>query len=201
VKVSPTRLEGPLLIEPAVHGDARGFFTETYRANVFAEHGIDDDWVQDNHSRSRLGVVRGMHYQTDPGQAKLIRCSRGSIVDVVVDVRRGSPTFGEWEAVELSDDNMRQLYVPIGFAHGFCVTSELADVIYKCSWYYVPETEAGFRYDDPDVGIEWPAGIELQPSQRDIDAPLLREVRDELPFRYSEPSSSSSARLRSRPPV
>src|SRR5687768_8141135 len=117
MKVSPTRLEGLLLLEPAVHGDARGFFAETYRANVMAEHGAAEEWVQDNHSRSSRGVVRGMHYQTEPGQAKLIRTVRGTIVDVVVDVRRGSPTFGEWEAVELSDDNMRALYIPIGFAH------------------------------------------------------------------------------------
>jgi dTDP-4-dehydrorhamnose 3,5-epimerase len=183
MKVSPTRLEGPLLVEPAVHGDARGFFAETYRANVFAEHGAAHDWVQDNHSRSRRGVVRGMHYQTDPGQAKLIRAVRGAILDVVVDVRRGSPTFGEWEAVELSDDNMRSLYIPVGFAHGFCVTSDVADVVYKCSWYYVAETESGFRYDDPDVGIEWPLE-DLLPSQRDVDAPLLREVQDELPWEY-----------------
>jgi dTDP-4-dehydrorhamnose 3,5-epimerase len=185
MELSPTRLDGPLIVEPDVHGDARGFFAETYRANVFAEHGIDHDWVQDNHSRSSRGVVRGMHFQTEPGQAKLIRATRGTILDVVVDVRRGSPTFAEWEAVELSDENMRQLYVPIGFAHGFCVTSEVADVVYKCSWYYIPDTEAGFKFDDPDVGIEWPAGVELQPSQRDIDAPLLRDVRDSLPFEYA----------------
>jgi dTDP-4-dehydrorhamnose 3,5-epimerase len=184
MKVSPTRLDGPLLVEPPVHGDARGFFVETFRANVLAEHGVDHDWVQDNHSRSSRGVLRGMHFQTDPGQAKLIRCARGAILDVVVDVRRGSPAFGEWEAFELSDANMRQLYVPIGFAHGFCVTSEVADVVYKCSWYYMPETEAGIRFDDPDVGIEWPTGIELQPSRRDLDAPLLRDVRDQLPFVY-----------------
>src|SRR3954447_16348609 len=185
MQISPTRLDGPPIVEPDVHGDARGFFAETYRASVFAEHGVDHDWVQDNHSRSSRGVVRGMHFQTEPGQAKLIRVTRGAILDVAVDLRLGSPTFGEWEAIELSDDNMRQLYVPIGFAHGFCVTSEVADVVYKCSWYYVPETEAGFKFDDPDVGIEWPAGIDLQPSQRDIDAPLLRDIRDSLPFEYA----------------
>jgi dTDP-4-dehydrorhamnose 3,5-epimerase len=188
MKVSPTRLEGPLLIEPAVHGDARGFFAETFRSNVLAEHGVEHDWVQDNHSRSRRGVVRGMHYQTDPGQAKMIRAVRGSILDVVVDVRRGSPTFGQWEGVELSDDNMRGLYIPIGFAHGFCVTSDVADVVYRCSWYYVADTESGFRFDDPDVGIEWPfPAAELQPSQRDVNAPLLRDAQDELPFEYYGP--------------
>ena len=187
MKVSATRLDGPLIVEPDVHGDARGFFAETYRASVFAEHGVDHDWVQDNHSRSSRGVVRGMHFQTEPGQAKLIRVTRGAILDVAVDLRRGSPTFGDWEAIELSDENMRQLYVPIGFAHGFCVTSEIADVVYKCSWYYIPETEAGFKFDDPEVGIEWPADIELQPSQRDIDAPLLSEIRASLPFEYAVP--------------
>jgi dTDP-4-dehydrorhamnose 3,5-epimerase len=185
VRISPTRLDGPLIVEADVHGDARGFFAETYRASVFAEHGVDHEWVQDNHSRSSRGVVRGMHFQTEPGQAKLIRVTRGAILDVAVDLRLGSPTFGEWEAIELSDENMRQLYVPIGFAHGFCVTSEVADVVYKCSWYYVPETEAGFKFDDPEVGIEWPADIELQPSQRDIDAPLLSEIRASLPFEYA----------------
>jgi dTDP-4-dehydrorhamnose 3,5-epimerase len=185
MKISPTRIDGPLIVEADVHGDARGFFAETYRASVFAEHGVDDVWVQENHSRSARGVVRGLHFQTEPGQAKLVRCARGTIVDVAVDLRRGSPTYCEWEAIELSDDNMRQLYLPIGFAHGFAVTSETADVVYKCSWYYVPEAERGIRYDDPDVAIEWPDGLELTASQRDIDAPLLRDVRDELPFEYS----------------
>jgi dTDP-4-dehydrorhamnose 3,5-epimerase len=184
MNVSKTKLDGPLLIEPVVHGDPRGFFVETYRQNVLAEHGVDRDWVQENHSRSRRGVVRGMHFQTDPGQEKLVRCARGSIVDVVVDVRRGSPTYARWEAFELNDENMAQLYVPLGFAHGFAVTSDIADVVYKCSWYYVAETEKGIRYDDPDVGIEWPAGIDLQPSQRDAEAPLLRDVADDLPWTY-----------------
>ena len=185
MNVRATRLNGPLLIEPVVHGDARGFFVETFRQSVLAEHGVDCDWVQENHSRSRRGVVRGMHFQTDPGQQKLVRCARGSIVDVVVDVRRGSPTYAQWEAFVLSDENMAQLYVPLGFAHGFAVTSEIADVVYKCSWYYVAETEKGIHYADPDVGIEWPAELVLEPSQRDADAPLLREVADELPWEYS----------------
>jgi len=185
VQITPTRLEGIALVEPTVHGDARGFFAETYRQNVFAEAGIDHDWVQENHSRSSRGVVRGMHFQTDPGQDKLVRCARGSIVDVVVDIRRGSPTYGQWEAHELSDENMRQVYVPVGFAHGFAVTSDTADVVYKCSWYYVAETERGIRYDDPDVGIEWPPGLELKVSDRDRDAPLLRDVADELPYEYA----------------
>jgi len=170
-----TRLEGPVVIEPTVNGDARGFFVETYRANVLAELGVRDAFVQDNHSRSRRGVLRGMHFQ--PGQAKLVRCARGAIVDVVVDIRPGSPSFGSWEAIELDDERGHQLYVPDGFAHGFCVTSELADVIYKVSTYYDPSIESGFRFDDPEVGIEWPARIELEVSERDREAPLLSELK------------------------
>jgi dTDP-4-dehydrorhamnose 3,5-epimerase len=169
-----TRLEGPVFLEPVAHGDPRGFFLETYRKALLAELGVHDDFVQDNHSRSRLGVLRGMHFQ--PGQAKLVRCARGSILDVAVDIRPDSPAFGRWEAFELDDENHRQLYVPDGFAHGFCVTSDLADVVYKVSTYYDPAAEAGFRFDDPEVGIEWPTGIELQVSERDRQAPLLSEL-------------------------
>jgi len=176
-----TRLSGSVLIEGVVHGDARGFFTESYRRDAFADLGVSDEFVQDNHSRSARGVLRGMHYQV--GQAKLVRCPRGAILDVVVDLRRGSPTFGEWEGHELTDENARQLYVPSGFAHGFCVTSELADVVYKVSTYYDPSAEATLAYDDPDVGIEWPQ-IDLQLSERDRSAPRLAEVAESLPFSY-----------------
>ena len=169
-----TRLDGPVLIEPAVHGDARGFFVETYRRRELAELGIHDEFVQDNHSRSRRGVLRGMHFQ--PGQAKLVRCARGAILDVIVDIRAGSSSFGRWEGLELDDEAHRQLYVPDGFAHGFCVVSEVADVVYKVSTYYDPAAESGFRFDDPEVGIEWPKGIELETSDRDREAPLLREL-------------------------
>jgi dTDP-4-dehydrorhamnose 3,5-epimerase len=174
VKRVETRLDGPILIEPVVHGDARGFFQETYRKAVIADLGVHDEFVQDNHSRSRLGVLRGMHFQ--PGQSKLVRCARGSIVDVAVDIRPGSASFGQWEAFPLDDGAHHQLYVPDGFAHGFCVTSELADVVYKVSTYYDPDAESGFRYDDPEVGIEWPSGIELAVSDRDRRAPLLSEL-------------------------
>jgi dTDP-4-dehydrorhamnose 3,5-epimerase len=181
MRTVPTRLEGPLLLEPDVFGDARGFFAETFRADTWAQAGIDVAFVQDNHSRSRRGTLRGMHFQTSPGQAKLVRCARGSILDVVVDLRRGSPTFGRWEAFELDDERLRELFVPIGFAHGFCVTSEVADVAYKCSSYYDPATESGFAYDDPDVGIAWPA-IEPLVSARDASAPRLAEIAGDLPF-------------------
>ena len=177
----PTTLDGPLLIEPTVHGDQRGFFAETYRANALAGLGIGDDFVQDNHSRSSRGVVRGMHFAIGDGQAKLVRCARGSIVDVLVDIRRGSPAYGQWEAYELDDSSLRMLYAPVGFAHGFCVTSEIADVTYKLSSYYDPEVERGFAFNDPEVGIEWP-DVELVYSERDATAPRLSEIADDLPF-------------------
>jgi dTDP-4-dehydrorhamnose 3,5-epimerase len=177
-----TRLAGPILIEPEVHGDARGFFVETYRRSEYTRLGIEDEFVQDNHSRSGRGVVRGIHFQLPPGQAKLVRCARGAILDVAVDLRRDSRTFGEWESHELTGENLRQLYLPIGFGHGFCVLSEVADVIYKVSGYYDAEIERGIAYDDPEVGIEWPSGIELIVSERDATAPKLSEVAAQLPF-------------------
>jgi len=180
-----TRLDGPILLAPRVHGDERGFFTETYRREAHAALGVTDDFVQDNHSRSARGIVRGMHFQVGPGISKLVRCARGVIYDVVLDLRRGSPTFGRWEAFELSDENLRQLYCPVGFAHGFCVTSEVADVMYKQSGYYDPKLESGVAYDDPVVGIEWPLPArDLLPSTRDAAAPRLAEIEGELPFRY-----------------
>jgi dTDP-4-dehydrorhamnose 3,5-epimerase len=172
-----TRLEGPVLLEPEVHGDARGFFVETARANLLAELGIADEFVQDNQSRSARGVLRGMHFQ--PGMAKLVRCARGRIFDVVVDIRPGSAAFGRWESFELSDENHHQLYCPDGFAHGFCVLSDLADVVYRCSAYYDPAREGGFRFDDPEVGIDWPE-LDFNTSERDSAAPLLSELRDSL---------------------
>jgi dTDP-4-dehydrorhamnose 3,5-epimerase len=184
-----TRLEGPKLIRPVAHLDERGFFQETYRRGTYADLGIRDDFVQDNHSRSAQGVVRGMHFQVGNGAAKLVRCARGAILDVVVDVRRGSPTFGEWEAFELTDQNFLQIYCPIGFAHGFCVLSEQADVMYKQTNYYDDALERGIAYDDPDVAIAWPEGIDLQPSERDANAPLLKEVEAELPFVYVSPGA------------
>jgi dTDP-4-dehydrorhamnose 3,5-epimerase len=183
VEQRETRLDGPILLQPVVHGDARGFFQETYREDAFAELEITVEFVQDNHSRSERGVLRGMHFQVGEGQAKLVRCARGSIHDVIVDLRRGSPTYGEWEAHQLDDERHLQLFVPVGFAHGFCVTSEVADVIYKCSTYYAPELERGIAYDDPDLGIEWPK-LDRVVSERDAQAPRLAQIADELPFEY-----------------
>ncbi len=174
------RLSGPMLLEPVVHGDERGFFLESFRAERIRELGIDVEFVQDNHSRSRRGIVRGMHFQ--PGQAKLIRCARGAILDVVVDIRRGSPDFGRWEAFELDDVAHRQVYCPDGFAHGFCVLSEVADVVYKVSTYYDPASEGGFVFDDAEVGIGWPDGLELVASLRDRSAPKLAQLAPSLPF-------------------
>jgi dTDP-4-dehydrorhamnose 3,5-epimerase len=181
----PTRLEGLVRLAPAVHGDERGFFMETFREDVWREHGVDAAFVQDNHSRSRRGTLRGIHFQTAPGQGKLVRCARGRVLDVVVDLRRGSPTFGQWEGCELDDAEGHQLWIPVGFGHGFCVLSDVADFLYKCTAYYDAATEAGIRFDDPDVGIEWPADIELLCSERDRTAPRLSEVADELPFAFA----------------
>ena len=169
-----TRLDGLALLAPAVHSDARGFFLETFRADAWAEAGVDVAFVQDNQSRSRRGTLRGMHFQTSPGQAKLLRCARGAILDAVVDLRRGS---------------CHQFYVPVGFAHGFCVLSNEADVVYKCSNYYDPATEGQLAYDDPEVGIEWPADVEPIVSERDRTAPRLAEIADGLPFTWSGKTS------------
>jgi dTDP-4-dehydrorhamnose 3,5-epimerase len=181
----PTTLDGPILIAPRVLGDERGFFCETYRESVFTELGIPEPMVQDNHSRSRKGIVRGMHFQVAAGASKLVRCARGAIYDVMVDLRRGSPTFGRWEGFELTEENMRVAYCPIGFAHGFCVVSDVADVMYKQSNYYADATERGIAYSDPEIGIVWPLSVEeLIPSERDATAPRLSEIADELPFTY-----------------
>ena len=186
-----TRLDGPILVRPVIHGDHRGFFHESYRREAYADLGIAEEFVQDNHSRSAAGVLRGMHFQVGDGMAKLVRCARGAILDVVVDLRRGSPTFGEWEAYRLDEENLHQLYCPVGFAHGFVVLSDTADVMYKCSSYYDESIERGIAYNDPDVAIEWPADIELQVSDRDASAPRLRDVQDELPFVYSRAAAAA----------
>lgn len=184
MKALPTRLPGVIVIEPAIHGDSRGWFQETYRRNVLAELGITDEFVQDNHSRSQRGVLRGLHFQVGAHpQAKLVRCARGAVLDVVVDIRRGSPTFGQWEAWTLDDERGLQLYCPIGFAHGFCVVSDVADVVYRCSDYYDPASDSSIAHDDPALGITWPAG-EHEVSDRDRAAPALADVADQLPFEW-----------------
>ncbi|MCB0858922.1 MAG: dTDP-4-dehydrorhamnose 3,5-epimerase [Solirubrobacterales bacterium] len=176
-----TGLEGLVLIEPQVFGDERGFFVETFSQDSWREMGVEADFVQHNHSRSSAGTLRGLHFQTSPGQAKLLRCPRGKIFDVAVDLRSDSPTYGKWEGYILDDEKHHQLFVPVGFAHGFCVLSEVADVTYLVSSVYDPETEAGIRWDDPEVGVEWPVAEPLL-SLRDVEAPTLSEVAGDLPW-------------------
>ena len=170
-----------MLLEPQAFGDERGFLLESYSRDAWREAGVDFDFVQDNHSRSRQGILRGLHFQTRPGQAKLVRCARGRIWDALVDLRSDSPTYGQWEGFELSDENHRQVLAPVGFAHGFCVLSDVADVTYKLSSYYDPETEAGIAWNDPDVSVEWPIS-DPQVSERDASAPRLAVIAGELPW-------------------
>ena len=171
------------LIEPEVHGDHRGFFLESYHRQRLAELGIERDFVQDNHSRSRAGVLRGLHYQLGRPQAKLVRATRGRVFDVVVDLRRGSPSFGRWVGAELTEDNHLMLFSPEGFGHGFIVLSEVAEFQYKCSDYYAPDEERGIRWDDPTIAIDWPlddTGPVL--SDRDRTWPSLSDADpDDLP--------------------
>ncbi len=176
----PTALPGVVIVEPDVHRDARGFFLETYREERYHAGGITSRFVQDNHSRSTRGTLRGLHAQVERPQAKLVRVVEGSVFDVAVDVRRGSPSFGKWVGVSLSAENFRQLYLPEGFAHGFCVTSEVAEFEYKCSDVYAPETEIVVAWNDPAIGIDWPVADPLL-SDRDRNAPTLAEQEHRLP--------------------
>lgn len=179
MNVIPGGLEGLLVIEPKVFRDDRGFFLEPYNAARYKSKGIDVDFVQDNHSFSTQGVLRGLHFQKNPGQAKLMRCGRGRIWDVAVDIRKGSPTFGKWWGLELDAQTHRQLFIPVGFAHGFCVLSEEAEVLYKCSSVYDPVTESGIAWDDPDIGVPWPVEKPVI-SQRDTGNQSLAQYRQSL---------------------
>lgn len=186
MKFTPTSLPDVVLVEPTVHRDDRGFFLETWHAARYAEHGIPESFVQDNHSRSTHGVLRGLHAQLDPAQGKLVRCSLGSVHDVAVDIRRGSPTYGRHVGVTLSADDFRQLWIPAGFAHGFCVTSEIAEVQYKCTAPYAPEGEIAIAWNDPTIDIDWPvAAAAISVSAKDGAAPRLDEVDPAvlLPYR------------------
>jgi dTDP-4-dehydrorhamnose 3,5-epimerase len=176
-----TKLDGVVLVEPQVHGDERGFFVETYSKDAWAELGVDAEFVQHNHSRSSRGTLRGLHFQLSPGQAKLLRCARGAILDVAVDLRKNSSTYGQWEGHVLDDEKHHQVFVPIGFAHGFVVLSDVADVAYLVSSVYDPATEAGIAWDDPDVGVDWQVEEPLL-SGRDQTAPKLSEIADSLPW-------------------
>jgi dTDP-4-dehydrorhamnose 3,5-epimerase len=181
VKLLPTPLPGVLIVEPAVFRDDRGFFLEVFHAGKFAAQGLDVGFVQDNHSRSRRGTLRGLHVQLPRSQGKLVRCVEGTIFDVAVDIRRGSPTFGRWFGVELTDDNFRQLWVPPDFAHGFCVTSERAQVEYKCTELYDPAGDLAIAWNDPAIGIDWPVVAPVL-SNKDRDAKRLDELGDRLPL-------------------
>ncbi len=168
MKVITTPLEGLLVLEPRVFGDERGFFYESFNARQFAEAtGVTAGFVQDNHSRSRQGVLRGLHYQIQQPQGKLVRVTEGAVFDVAVDIRKGSPTFGQWYGVELSAKNMRQMWIPAGFAHGFVVTSENAEFLYKTTDYWAPEHERAILWNDPAIGITWPLDVTPTLSNKD----------------------------------
>lgn len=178
MKVTKTKLEGVLILEPKVFGDERGFFMESFNQRVFDEAvGGHIEFVQDNHSRSSKGVLRGLHYQLQQPQGKLVRVTRGAVFDVAVDIRKSSPTFGQWVGVELSESNHRQLWIPAGFAHGFVVTSDSADFLYKASDYYAPAHERSILWNDPEIGIGWPDfGGAPKVSAKDAAAVLLKQA-------------------------
>jgi len=185
VQIEQTALSGVKILIPARFGDERGFFSESWSRRVLEGHGITTDFVQDNHSLSRsVGTVRGLHFQSPPhAQAKLVRCGRGRLFDVAVDIRKGSPTFGKWIGEELSFENGKQLLIPAGFLHGFVTREPDTEIVYKCSDYYAPDCDGAVRFDDPDIGINWDLG-NLEPvlSTKDAAAPLLADF--ETPFTY-----------------
>lgn len=185
----PTTLNGLLLLTPRRFGDHRGFFAETYSARALAEHGITEQFVQDNHSLSaQAGTVRGLHFQAPPhAQAKLVRCGRGALFDVAVDIRKGSPTYGQWFGAELSFENGRQLFIPAGFAHGFVTRVPDTEIVYKCSDYYAPETEGALRFDDPDIGIDWGLdGVAPILSEKDAAAGFLADFDSPFTFESNQ---------------
>ena len=175
MQVEKTDLDGVLLVKPAVFGDDRGFFMETYHAEKFADNGLPTSFVQDNHSRSSKGILRGLHFQYPSWQGKLVRAVQGEIFDVAVDVRRDSADFGRWYGAYLSEENKHQLYVPEGFAHGFCVTSDIADVVYKCTSVYNPSEDFSLAWNDKDIGIEWPVSNPIL-SEKDQNAMSLADL-------------------------
>ncbi len=192
IEITPTALEGVLIITPKVFGDERGFFQETYHADKFAALGLPTNFVQDNHSRSKRGVVRGLHYQDMRApMAKLVRCTAGRLLDIAVDLRVGSPTFGKWVGVELAEDNHRQLLVPVGFGHGFVVLSEYADLQYRCTNFYAPETEGAVLWNDPAIGVDWNVEEPIL-SARDQQAQTLAEYLKNPAFHYNETQAIGS---------
>ena len=188
MKIIETTLPEVIILEPKLHGDSRGFFLETYREDTLHEFGINQRFIQDNHSRSTRGILRGLHYQLTQPQGKLVRVSRGGVFDVAVDVRSGSPTFGQWCGATLDEESMRMMYIPPGFAHGFVVLSDVADFIYKCTDYYHPESEQGILWNDPAIGIKWPI-TDVQLSDKDQNNPVLQHQPEQLLPQYSNSSS------------
>ena len=183
MKIVDTPLPGVVVLEPNKHGDSRGFFLETYREDTLREFGISERFVQDNHSRSTRGVLRGLHYQLINPQGKLVRVARGAVFDVAVDVRRGSPAYGQWFGVTLDEESMRMMYIPPGVAHGFVVLSDTADFIYKCTDYYHPPSEQGILWNDPAIGVKWPI-TDVHLSQKDGNYPALQMQPESLLPRY-----------------
>ena len=182
MKIIHTNLPGVVVFEPKRFGDSRGFFLETSRDDLLKEVGINESFVQDNHSRSTKGVLRGLHYQLVQPQGKLVRVARGAVYDVAVDVRHGSPTFGQWYGTTLDEESMRMMYVPPGFAHGFVVLSEIADFIYKCTNYYHPQSEQGIAWNDPELDIQWPLR-DVSLSDKDQANPnLSQQLKENLPL-------------------
>lgn len=184
ITVTKTDIEGLVIIQPSVFGDERGYFMETYNQEEFAKHGLDMTFIQDNESRSKKGVLRGLHFQRQFSQGKLVRCTEGAVWDVGVDLRKGSPTYGKWAGVTLSAENKTMFYIPEGFAHGFVVLSDTATFNYKCTNLYHPEYDGGIRWNDPDIAVEWPIdGLgELLLSEKDQKQPFLKDIKDALQF-------------------
>jgi dTDP-4-dehydrorhamnose 3,5-epimerase len=184
IEIKKTKIEGLVIIQPQVFGDERGYFMECYNQEVFREAGLDMVFIQDNESRSKKGVLRGLHFQRQYSQGKLVRCTQGVVWDVGVDLRKGSPTYGQWEGVTLSAENKTMFYIPEGFAHGFVVLSDIATFNYKCTNLYHPEYDGGIRWNDPDIGVEWPIEDlgDLILSDKDTVQPLLKDVKDTLQF-------------------
>jgi dTDP-4-dehydrorhamnose 3,5-epimerase len=190
MKVIPTKIKGLVVIEPAVFEDKRGFFIESFHEEKFAAAGLPSHFVQDNHSHSVPGTLRGLHYQMRKPQGKLVRCIRGAIYDVAVDIRRGSPTFGHWVGVDLTEENRLQLYIPPGFAHGFCAPVSSSDLMYKCTALYDPSDEKGVAWNDPLIGIKWPIASPLLSEKDSRYAPLTPD-REDLPAYEGEPQGAA----------
>lgn len=184
IEVKQTGIEGLAIVQPQIFGDERGYFMEVYNQKVFNEAGLNLVFVQDNESRSKKGVLRGLHFQRQCSQGKLVRCTEGAVWDVGVDLRKGSPTYGQWAGATLTAENKTMLYIPEGFAHGFVVLSETATFNYKCTNFYAPEYDGGIRWNDPDIGVKWPIeGLgELLLSEKDQHQPFLKDIKDQLTF-------------------